>query len=92
MFVSRCTTGASARYGLYALNWVASVNDAPTPTLDDFLEAVGTLEDGSHARLKLVSLQGRPKVLTIKLDTHYWFTWELRRAKDGSDEWERVLL
>ena len=22
----------------------------------------------------------------------YWFTWELRRAKDGSDEWERVLL
>ena len=93
VFVSRWYHGSPAqRYGLYALNWVASVNDAPTPTLDDFLEAVGTLEDGSHARLKLVSLQGRPKVLTIKLDTHYWPTWELRRAKDGSDEWERVLL
>ena len=93
VFVSRWYHGSPAqRYGLYALNWVASVNDQPTPTLDDFLRAVGALEDGSHARLKLVSLQGRPKVLTIKLDTHYWPTWELRRAKDGSDEWERVLF
>jgi hypothetical protein len=26
----------------------------------------------------------------VKLDTHYWPTWELRKREDG--EWERVLL
>mgnify|MGYP003312428149 FL=1 len=46
--------------------------------------------NGEFVRLKLVSLQGRPKVLTVKLDTHYWPTWELRKREDGA--WERVLL
>ena len=43
-------------------------------------------------RLKLISLNARPKVLTVKLDLHYWPTWELRRTTDGTNEWERVLL
>jgi len=43
-------------------------------------------------RLKLMSLTARPKVLTLKLDLHYWPTWELRRTTDGTNEWERVLF
>ena len=78
------------RYGLYALNWIASVNDVETPTIDAFIEATRGLPDGSFVRLKLIGLTGRPKVLTLKLDRNYWPTWELRRRDDGSGEWERV--
>ena len=91
VFISRWFHGSPAhRYGVYALHWVAEVNDRPTPSLDAFIEIVKHVADGEHVRLKLVSLQGRPKVLTVKLDTHYWPTWELRKREDG--EWERVLL
>ena len=93
VFISRWYHGSPAqRYGLYALNWVASVNGTPTPTLDSFVEATKALEDGAFVRLKLIALNGRPKVLTVKLDLHYWPTWELRRTTDGTNEWERVLL
>jgi hypothetical protein len=50
------------------------------------------MSDGSFVRLKLMSLTARPKVLTLKLDLHYWPTWELRRTTDGTNEWERVLF
>ena len=91
VFISRWFHGSPAhRYGLYALHWVAEVNDAPAPTLDAFVALVKDVPNGDFVRLKLISLQGRPKVLTVKLDTHYWPTWELRKREDGS--WERVLL
>ena len=91
VFISRWFHGSPAhRYGVYALHWVAEVNDAPAPTLDAFVALVKDVPNGEFVRLKLVSLQGRPKVLTVKLDTHYWPTWELRKREDGA--WERVLL
>ena len=91
VFISRWFHGSPAhRYGVYALHWVAEVNDTPAPTLDAFIAIVKDLPDGQFVRLKLVSLQGRPKALTVKLDAHYWPTWELRRDEGG--KWERVLL
>ena len=68
------------------------MNGVPTPTLDAFVAATRPVEDGAFARLELVSLTGRPKVVSVKMDLHYWPTWELRRREDGSDEWERVEI
>lgn len=39
-------------------------------------EVTQGLEDGSFVRLKLISLTARPKVITVKLDLHYWPTWQ----------------
>tara|TARA_B110000977_G_scaffold51524_1_gene70019 strand:+ start:6846 stop:9953 length:3108 start_codon:yes stop_codon:yes gene_type:complete len=91
VFISRWFHGSPAhRYGLYALHWIVEVNDQPTVTIDDFTEVVTRVENNTFVRIKLVSLQGRPKVLTVKVDHHYWPTWELRKSlKKG---WERVLL
>ena len=36
------------------------------------------LENDAFVRVKIVHLNGKPKVLTLKLDLHYWPTWELR--------------
>jgi hypothetical protein len=77
---------------LYALHWITEVNDVLVFTMDDFENAVGGVENNTFVRVKLVSLQGRPKVLTVKVDHHYWPTWELRKSANAGRGWERVML
>ncbi|KAI7988898.1 Protease Do-like 7 [Camellia lanceoleosa] len=36
------------------------------------------IEDGEFIRVRIVHLNGKPRVLTLKQDLHYWPTWELR--------------
>ncbi|XP_024357766.1 protease Do-like 7 isoform X2 [Physcomitrium patens] len=66
------------RYGLYALQWIVEVNGKPTPSLQDFVDVTQELEHGAFVRVKTVYLNGKPRVLTVKQDLHYWPTWELR--------------
>jgi len=66
------------RYGLYALQWIVEVNGKPTPNLQDFVDVTQELKHGAFVRVKTVHLNGKPRVLTVKQDLHYWPTWELR--------------
>jgi S1-C subfamily serine protease len=84
VFISRWHHGSPAhRYGVYALNWITSVNGAPTPDLDAFVAQTKELAQGQYVRISLVSLNTKRKVLALKLDPHYWPTWELRRMPGG---------
>ncbi|KAK9700240.1 hypothetical protein RND81_08G225800 [Saponaria officinalis] len=79
VFVARWNRGSPAhRYGLYALLWIIEVNGKPTPDLDAFVSVTKELEHGEYARVRTVHLNGKPRVLTLKQDLHYWPTWELR--------------
>ncbi|XP_021755026.1 protease Do-like 7 isoform X1 [Chenopodium quinoa] len=79
VFVARWCHGSPAhRYGLYALQWIVEVNGKPTPDLDAFVSVTKELVHGDYARVKTVHLNGKPRVLTLKQDLHYWPTWELR--------------
>lgn len=49
------------------------------------------LEHGAFVRLKVVHLNGKPKVLTLKQDLHYWPTWELKFVPHLAT-WERHEL
>ena len=75
--------------GLYALNWITSINGIPTPDLDAFTAVAKGLSHGQFVRVSLVSLNTKRKVLSLKLDLHYWPTWELKRI-DG--DFTRVML
>ena len=92
VFISRWHHGSPAhRYGLYALHFVKAVNGTPTPDLDAFLEATAAVPDGSFLRLSMCHLDGKPKIITLRLDLRYWPTWELR--VDGrTGEWRRSVL
>lgn len=59
---------------------------APSP---EFLAQ--KLEHGAFVRLRTLHLNGKPKVLTLKLDLHYWPTWELR-FDASSGTWHRSRL
>jgi S1-C subfamily serine protease len=70
------------RYGLRATQRIVEVDGQPTPNLDALLLAVRAKTDEGALRLKLVGLDGRPEVITLKLDLAYWPTVELERAGD----------
>lgn len=79
VYVARWCHGSPAhRYALYALQWIVEVNGKPTPDLDAFVSMTKELKHGEFARVRTVHLNGKPRVLTLKQDLHYWPTWELR--------------
>jgi S1-C subfamily serine protease len=88
VYVSRHWYGSPAtRYQLEATSRIVEVDGQPVSNLDEFLATVASKRDRGAVRLKTLDLDGKPKVITLKLDLEYWPTYELRR-KNGV--WERV--
>ena len=79
----------STRYGLYPGRRIVEVDGTPTPDLDAFLAAVTGRADRSSVRLKTITWNNAPEVITLKLDKHYWPAYELRRTDRG---WVRTVL
>ncbi|KAJ7960112.1 protease Do-like 7 [Quillaja saponaria] len=92
VYVARWCHGSPVhRYGLYALQWIVEINGKPTPDLDAFVNLTKELEHGQFVRVKTVHLNGKPRVLTLKQDLHYWPTWEL--VFDPNDAiWHRKII
>ncbi|MFO0687129.1 MAG: trypsin-like peptidase domain-containing protein [Myxococcota bacterium] len=87
VYVSRHWFGSPAtRYRLEATHRIVEVDGHPVADLDDFLARVADKRDGEAVRLETLDLDGRPAVLTLKLDLEYWPTYELLRTAQG---WER---
>ncbi len=79
----------ASRSGLFAGRRIIGVNGQPTLDVDSFLEAVDGLGDRVSVRLNTVTWNSVPQVITLKLDNHYWPSYELRREDDG---WRRYEL
>jgi S1-C subfamily serine protease len=88
VYVARHWFGApSSRYRLEATSRIVEVDGQPVSGMDDFLALVDAKQDRQAVRLKTIDLDGRPTVLTLKLDLEFWPTYELR--KQGG-VWERI--
>ncbi len=90
VYISRHWFGSpSTRYGLSATSRIVEVDGEPVADLDDFLARVGEKRDRDAVRLETVDLDGKPTVLTLKVDLEYWPTYELRKR---AGVWERVSM
>jgi S1-C subfamily serine protease len=90
VYVAYFSYGSPAsRYGLIPGRRIVEVDGQPTPDLDSFVKLVTGRADRTSLRIKTLSLNGAPEMITLKLDRHYWPAYELRRV-DG--HWERVAL
>jgi pro-apoptotic serine protease NMA111 len=90
VYVAYFSYGSPAsRYGLIPGRRIVEVDGQPTPDLDSFVRLVTGRADRSSVRIKTLSLNGAPEMITLKLDRHYWPAYELRRA---NGHWERVAL
>jgi S1-C subfamily serine protease len=88
VFLARYSSGSPAHHwGLTKLSWITDVNGVPTPDLDAFVAVVAPLRDGADVRLAIVTLDTKRSVRTLRLDLHYWPTYELVADADG--EWHR---
>jgi S1-C subfamily serine protease len=79
----------ASRFGLLPGRRIVEVDGQLTPDLDAFLRQVGGRPDRSSLRIKTLSWNGAPEVITLKLDRRYWPAYELRRSTAG---WERHSL
>ena len=79
----------ATRYGLYPGRRIVEVDGVPTPDLDTFLKVVTGRADRASLRLKTITWNNAPEVITLKLDKHYWPAYELKRTSAG---WVRRAL
>ena len=87
VYVSFFSFGSPAsRSGLFAGRRIVGVDGQPTADVDEFLDVVSGREDRESVRLNTVTWNNVSEVITLKLDNHYWPSYELRR--DG-ESWQR---
>ncbi len=90
VYVATYVFGSPAtRYGLYPGRRIVEVDGTPTPDLDAFLKVVTGRADHTSLRLKTLSWNNAPEVITLKLDKQYWPAYALLRTDHG---WERRAL
>jgi S1-C subfamily serine protease len=90
VYVGYFSYGSPAtRYGLYPGRRIVEVDGTPTPDLDAFLKAVTGRPDRASVRLKTITWNNAPEVITLKLDKHYFPAYELTHTATG---WERKAL
>ncbi|OTA96114.1 hypothetical protein M434DRAFT_68149 [Hypoxylon sp. CO27-5] len=91
VYVSARSRGSPAyQYGLAPTNFLTHVNGKPTPDLKTFLEYVVKIPDNTYFRLKAMTFDNQPWVVTMKKNEHYFPTVEW--IKDGSEPcgWRRI--
>lgn len=91
VYVSARTRGSPAyQYGLAPTNFITHINGKPTPDLKAFLAAVVQIPDNTYFRIKAITFDNVPWMITMKKNEHYFPTMEW--IKDGSEPcgWKRV--
>jgi len=61
----------ASRYGLVPGRRIVEVDGQLTPDIDAFLRQVSGRPDRSSLRIKLLTWNGAPEVITLKLDRRY---------------------
>ena len=84
VYVAYFAYGSPAtRHGLYPGRRIVEVDGVPTADLDAFLKVVLGRPDRSSVRLKTITWNNAPEVITLKLDKHYWPAYELNHTDAG---------
>ena len=88
IYISGRARGSPAfMYSLQPTNFIIAVNGTPVTDLDEFLACVNDIPDNTYFRLKSVSFDDIPFVITMKKCEHYFPTVDLRKGEGG--RWER---
>ncbi|KAF9964338.1 hypothetical protein BGZ70_006599 [Mortierella alpina] len=92
VYVSARSKGSpSYMYGMVPTMWITHINGTPTPDLDALLKAVKKCPDNSYVRVKTMSFDMIPTVLSIKTNMHYWPTAEMVRDDNEESGWRKVV-
>ncbi|KAK3996179.1 trypsin-like cysteine/serine peptidase domain-containing protein [Cladorrhinum sp. PSN332] len=91
VYVSARTRGSPAyQYGLAPTNFITHVNGKPTPDMQSFLEEVVKIPDNTYFRMRAMTFDSVPWVVTMKKNEHYFPTMELIKDPKEECRWRRV--
>ncbi|OTB08159.1 hypothetical protein M426DRAFT_19304 [Hypoxylon sp. CI-4A] len=91
VYVSARSKGSPAsQYGLAPTNFITHVNGKPTPDLKTFLENVVKIPDNTYFRLKAMTFDHQPWVITMKKNEHYFPTMEWIKDSSETCGWKRI--
>ncbi|KAK2749403.1 hypothetical protein FQN57_006335 [Myotisia sp. PD_48] len=73
VYVSARSRGSPAyQYGLSPTNFITAVNNIKTPDLDSFIKEVYAIPNNTYFRLRAVTFDNVPWVVTMKKNDHYF--------------------
>lgn len=81
--VARAKGSPAYAHGICPTQWITHVNDVPTPTLAAFAACCRSLCDLTYARIRTMSFDQFPAVISVKTGDHYWPMSELKRDERG---------
>lgn len=91
VYVSARTRGSPAyQYGLTPTNFVTHVNGRPTKNIEDFLHVVVPIPDNTYFRVRAMTFDNVPWVITMKKNEHYFPTTEWIKDHMEPCGWRRV--
>ncbi|KAI6091391.1 Pro-apoptotic serine protease NMA111 [Hypoxylon rubiginosum] len=91
VYVSARSRGSPAyQYGLAPTNFITHVNGKPTPDIKSFLENVVKIPDNTYFRLRAITFDDQPWVITMKKNEHYFPTTEWTKDNSELCGWKRV--
>ncbi|KAI1334876.1 Pro-apoptotic serine protease NMA111 [Xylariaceae sp. FL0016] len=91
VYVSARGRGSPAyQYGLAPTNFITHVNGKATPDIKSFLDAVVKIPDNTYFRLRSMTFDNVPWVITMKKNEHYFPTMEWIKDRSEPCGWRRV--
>ncbi|KAJ6257132.1 hypothetical protein Dda_8017 [Drechslerella dactyloides] len=91
VYVSARSRGSPAfQYQLVPTNFVLGVNGVATLDLDSFLKEVSKIPDNTYFRLRVITFDNVPFVITMKKNEHYFPTMEFIKDASEACGWRRV--
>ncbi|KAJ5483035.1 Pro-apoptotic serine protease [Penicillium diatomitis] len=91
IYVSARSRGSPAyHYGLAPTNFITAVNGVSTPNLDAFVEEVRKIPDNTYFRLRAVTFDNVPWVVTMKKNDHYFPMSEYVKDPSAEAGWRTI--
>jgi len=91
IYVSARSRGSPAfQYGLAPTNFITHVNGVRTSDLDAFVREVSKIEDNTYFRLRAMTFDNVPWVVTMKKNDHYFPMSEYVKDTSRDSKWRTI--
>ena len=91
IYISARQRGSPAElYSLWPTAFITAVNGVPVKDLDDFVRETRLIPDNRYFRLKAMTFDNMPFVVTMKKCEHYFPTVEFVKDASVREGWRRV--
>ncbi|KAI8059616.1 trypsin-like cysteine/serine peptidase domain-containing protein [Gongronella butleri] len=88
IYISSRAKGSPAfMYGLVPTMWVTHINSTKVETLDDLIIAVKDIPDNTYVRVRVVTFDNVPLMLSVKMVNHYFPLSIMQRDPEAECGW-----